>query len=230
MITHLIFDLDDTLYPSTAKMGDGITYRMLAFVADYLKVSFEEGKRLRARDMPQYGTTLEWLMAAHGLKDQESFFAAVHPDDETKDLDYDPNVRPFLENIKQHKVILTNAPREHAERVLDFLNVRDLFDGIIDIRKNDLRGKPYERAYRNALELIHGTVQNTLFLDDAQKYTEGYVRLGGDAVLVGPQQNPFDVKPNLKVPLPPVPGVKHGRTMPIDSIYGLAEILGTVNG
>lgn len=230
MITHLIFDLDDTLYPSTAKMGDGITYRMLAFVADYLKVSFEEGRRLRARDMPSYGTTLEWLMGAHGLKDQESFFAAVHPAEETNDLDPDPNLRPFLETIKLPKVILTNAPKEHADRVLDFLNVRDLFDGIVDIRKNNLKGKPYEYAYRNALNLTDGTVNDTLFLDDARKYTDGWTRLGGDAILVGPQKNPFDIKANMNVLLLPVPDVHSGNTMHIDSVYGLTEILSNLNG
>ena len=78
-VKHLIFDLDNTLYPATSKMDDGITRRMIAFVADWLKTDRAHAEILRAEGLPRYGTTLEWLMQEAGLQDIEAYFRAVHP-------------------------------------------------------------------------------------------------------------------------------------------------------
>ena len=58
---YLLFDLDNTLYPSTAAIDKGITHRMLSFIASYLHISYEEAIAKRNSRLPFYGTTLEWL-------------------------------------------------------------------------------------------------------------------------------------------------------------------------
>lgn len=80
--------------------------------------------------------------------------------------------------------ILTNAPLCHAQRVLEFLNVADLFVGIHDIQRNGFKGKPYPDAYRQALSTSGFTLEETVFFDDHKKYTKGYQDLGGQAVLI----------------------------------------------
>lgn len=223
-VSHLILDLDNTLYPSTSDMERGITHRMMTAVADYFHISYDEAVELRNQKLPQYSTTLAWLRA-EGLTDTEAYFAKVHPNNEADELPPDSNLRPLLLSIKQPKVILTNAPREHADRVLAKLGVSDLFVGICDIRSCNLNGKPSEGAYNAALQLCGGTLKDTLFIDDMLKYTNGYAMLGGTSVLVGDQSNHPLNKPLLGGKYAKQIEAAGGRTLHIKSIYSLPNLL-----
>ena len=153
----------------------------------------------------------------------EGFFRHVHPENEADELKEDPGLRPFLQSIEIPKIICTNAPREHAERVLKKLNVIDLFSEICDIRDFNLQGKPYPSAFKIALKKAGGTIENSIFIDDMLKYTDGWESLGGTAVLVGNKNghhlNPEAAAKNKEKPLHP------GRTLKIESIYKLPDIL-----
>lgn len=222
IVKNIIFDLDNTLYSPTSAMDAGITRRMMEAVAEFWRVDMETAVELRKKNVPRFSTTLEWLRS-EGLKDIETYFAKVHPDNEADELLCDNELRAFLQSIEQSKVILTNAPREHADRVLKKLNVADLFSAVIDIRACGLLGKPYASSYKMALQKIGGTIEDTIFLDDQCKYTDGYVALGGTALLVG-NKNGAHLSPdsaacnNESRPHP-------GRTVKIDSVYDLPKIL-----
>ncbi len=219
---NIIFDLDNTLYSPTSAMDAGITNRMMSAVAEFWNVGMEEAAALRKKNVPRFSTTLEWLRS-EGLSDVEGYFKKVHPDYEADELPYDPRLRPFLESIDARKVILTNAPREHADRVLAKLKIADLFSAVVDIRACGLLGKPYAQSYKIALEKIGGTIDDTIFLDDQYKYTDGFVALGGTAILVGNKNGTHlsqesSVASNERPPHP-------GRTLKIDSVYDLPKIL-----
>lgn len=224
---HLIFDLDNTLYPSSAEMDRGITRRMILCVAEFLGVSYGEALKARDREAWRFSTTLEWLRAK-GLVNTENYFARVHPENEADELPADENLRPLLKSIDIPKIILTNAPSEHAERVLSKLGVPDLFDGIVDIRRCGLRGKPYSAAYEIALAVCEGTAEDTIFIDDMLKYTDGWTALGGTAALVGSENGShlseelIARKYAIGSSLPPG---SRGKTFRIDSIYGLPALL-----
>ena len=183
-IEHLIFDLDNTLYPASSKMNDGITSRMIEMTARQAGVSVEEAAKLRAERMPIYGTSLGWLMAEHGLTDIQGFFDLVHPESEINELDQDSNLRPFLESLPYPMTVLTNSPTVHANRVLDFFGIRDLFIFISDIQTNGLKGKPYPNSYLSATFEKGYNLSNSLFFDDHEKYTKGFSAIGGKAILV----------------------------------------------
>lgn len=221
-VEHIIFDLDNTLYSSTSAMDAGITRRMMEAVADFFGVDVETAAKMRRENLPKFSTTLEWLRS-EGLSDTEKYFAQVHPENEADELAPDENLRGLISSISQSRVILTNAPREHAERVLKKLNVADLFSDIVDIRACGLQGKPYEGAYRAALEKCGGDVSNTIFVDDLLKYTDGFLALGGTAVLVG-NQNGRPLNPESPV-FAKVPQDKNGKLFKINSIYFLPDLL-----
>lgn len=243
-VSHLLFDLDNTLYPSSAEMDRGITRRMMGCVADFFHVSYEEAESLRAKHIAKFSTTLEWLRS-EGLTDTEEYFKAVHPENEADELDEQPALRPLLESIPIPKIILTNAPAEHAERVLEKLRVRDQFDAICDIRACGLLGKPYPQAFRTALETAGGTTADTLFLDDMRKYTDGFQAIGGTAVLIGSRNGePLDRSAAAvceaagqrsgATTTPPQNGggrpesavpPQNGRTLRINSVYELPKLL-----
>ncbi len=221
-IEHLIFDLDNTLYPASAAMDAGITRRMRECIMDFFHENAEAAAERRLRNIKNFSTTLEWLRH-EGMNNVEAYFAHVHPQNEADELESDERLRPFLQAIPIPKIICTNAPREHAERVLAKLNVRDLFDDICDIRDFNLQGKPYASAFQTALKKADATIDDALFLDDLVKYTNGYAAIGGTSVLVGTQNG----KPLSKDAaalfkgVPPHPG----RTFRINSVYELPDLI-----
>jgi putative hydrolase of the HAD superfamily len=193
MIQQLLFDLDNTLYPSSLPMDKGITSRMMRFIADFLNVSIEEAHEIRFGEKKHFSTTLEWLTTDYAFSDTELFFNTVHPESEISELSFDPKLRPFLQSLNMPMSILTNSPRVHAERVLEFYKIDDLFTSVIDIEKNNLRGKPHKSAFLNALTLSGFSIDETLFFDDYPTYLLGFQELGGKTVLV-----------NDKLPAPPL--------------------------
>ena len=222
IVKNIIFDLDNTLYSPTSAMDAGISRRMMAAVVDFLGTDLEAATELRHKNVPYYSTTLEWLRS-RGLTDVEGYFAKVHPDNEADELAYDKDLRSFLQSIEQKKIVLTNAPREHADRVLEKLKIADLFSAVVDIRACGLLGKPYANSYKIALEKCGGTIDDTIFLDDQYKYTDGFEALGGTALLVG-NKNGSHLRPDsaaVNKELPPHPG----RTIKIESVYDLPKIL-----
>jgi len=184
MITTLLFDLDNTLYSPEYGLEDEVVARMNEFVQQVLKKSLEECKRIRSERLPLYGTTLEWLMAEHGVTDYEAYFRFVHPDGEEAKLKPDPALKEFLQSIPLPKFILTNAPMEHADRILAKLELSQVFDGIYDIRFNMLRGKPHQEAYERVCADMHASIDEVLFIDDIPRYVDGFTKLGGKGLLI----------------------------------------------
>lgn len=221
MIKNLIFDLDMTVYSASSKMSTGISRRIIGYCARFFNIDFTQAILEREKALKTYETTLDWLKSS-GLTDVEDYFAYVHPESEVEELAYDPDLPALLESIKLPKMILTNSPGEHAEHVLKKLRVRDYFmPEISDIRANNLKGKPYDFSYRNALSIIGGTVEDTLFLDDWKTYVEGYAAIGGTAVQVGKI-----LEESRRAVLPEGSG---GRIFYIDSIYDLPRLLNELN-
>ena len=222
-IKHLLFDLDDTLYPSSSNMNAGINRRMIECVSDFFNCSIEEAKELKKKNIIHHSTTLEW-MRSEGFTDIEGFLAKVHPENEADELPEQLGLREFLLSLNIPKSILTNAPHEHADRVLKKLGIADLFECVTDIRDGNFYGKPYENAYRAALKKVGADVENTLFLDDLQKYTDGWNALGGTAILIGPT-NGLPLADDAKA-MTNKDRSTWGKTIRLNSIYQLPEILG----
>ena len=224
--THLLFDMDNTLYPASSAMDKGITRRMLECVADFFHCTMDEAIALRSERIVHYSTTLEWLRS-EGLTDVEGFLAHVHPSNEAEELPPQPGLRDFLISLNMPMSILTNAPHEHADTVLEKLGIADLFEAVTDIRDAGFNGKPYPDSYMAALKKVGATIENTLFLDDMQKYTDGWVALGGTAVLIGsPNGKPLaeDAESMKKARAANTTG-KTGKTIRMKSIYEIKGIL-----
>ncbi len=184
MIRAVIFDLDNTLYPASASMEADTVRRMNEYVARAVGLPVDEATALRRERMPNYGTTLEWLMAERGLRDYEDYFAYVHPDGEEEAVAFDPALGPFLDSIALPKYVFTNAPMEHADRVLRKLRVADRFERVFDVRFCDLKGKPAASAVDKVIATIGFKADETIFADDVPRYVRGFVDRGGRGVLV----------------------------------------------
>jgi putative hydrolase of the HAD superfamily len=205
MIRYILFDLDNTLYPVSSGMEEALQRRIIGYVRSFLGLpSPEEALRVRAEGITRHGTTLEWLIHEKGLTDIDGYYAAVHPDGEEDDLSVDPDLRPFLESLPVPKAILTNSPREHSDRILKKLGIRDLFTHVFDMRWNGNRGKPLPSAFYRALNVLGASPAETLFIDDHPRYVEGYLALGGKGLLLDEQ----DSHPDF-----PHPRIRHLREL-----------------
>ncbi len=61
-----IFDLDNTLYPPSAKLFDLIDERMGGFIMRLLNVDAVEARRVQKQYFHDHGTTMAGLMRHHG--------------------------------------------------------------------------------------------------------------------------------------------------------------------
>ena len=200
MIRHLLFDIDNTLYSASNLMERRISERMFQFIADFLSVPLEEAIKLQRARRRNYGTTLEWLECEYHFNDRNTYFEAVHPASEISELQPDPNLRDFLLSLQLPMTVLTNAPMAHAERVLNFFNISDLFLGIFDISYNQGKGKPQPEAFTKPLAAVHKTVEETLFLDDCPAYVQGFIKIGGRSVLIDEKERCTDFTKTSGIP------------------------------
>ncbi|OHD16986.1 MAG: hypothetical protein A2087_00235 [Spirochaetes bacterium GWD1_61_31] len=184
MIKALFFDLDNTLYPANASMEDEIVDRMAAYAGQLLGISPAKAMLRRRESLIQYGTTLEWLMSEHGFTAVEEFFATVHPAGEEANLPIDPALPAFLASLSLPKFIFTNAPREHAERILAKFQIEQHFSAIYDIRFNGLTGKPARSAVERVLKAAGYAASESLFVDDVPRYVQGFCACGGHGILI----------------------------------------------
>ncbi|MBU8913144.1 MAG: pyrimidine 5'-nucleotidase [Spirochaetales bacterium] len=186
MIQYLLLDLDNTVYPESSGLGRFMGARMGEFMVRHLDVSHERAVELRRSGLARHGTTLKWLIQEHDLTEIEEFIEFVHPTNLGEFLtDEDRRAaQDTLDEIDLPASILTNAPKEHAERVLRWLGIRGRFEHVFDIRFNSLAGKPALSAYSRALENAGAEPGSTLFADDVLQYLLPFRDLGGHAVHV----------------------------------------------
>jgi putative hydrolase of the HAD superfamily len=183
VIAYILFDLDHTLYSSKFGLENNVRHRIREYTASFLGLSAEDAWKERIEKEHIYGTNLEWLIAEKGFTDIDSYLKAVHPPDEADTLLPDPALNKFLEEISIPKAILTNSPREHADRILGILGMGKFFTHIFDIRLCNYTGKPSPLFYNKALEILGLKAETVLFIDDIPRYIEGFINLGGKGIL-----------------------------------------------
>lgn len=147
-----LFDLDDTLHDAGAYVFGALHESMGVFVQRELRITREEADRLRRQYWLRYGATLLGLVKHHGVKPAH-FLHETHllPGLEERVTGHRHDLA-VLRRLPGRKLILTNAPRAYALRVLQALGIAQLFDGVITIEDmamfGHLRPKPDARMFR----------------------------------------------------------------------------------
>jgi len=141
----LIFDLDNTLYPSTCNLFAQVSDLIGQYVRDTLKLEADAAYRVQKDYFHRYGTTLRGLMTEHDI-DPADYLAKVH-DIDVSVVAPAPELATALDDLPGRKLIFTNASRGHAERVMDQLGIADRFETIFDIVDADYIPKPQQQPY-----------------------------------------------------------------------------------
>jgi putative hydrolase of the HAD superfamily len=140
-----VFDLDNTLYPPSARLFDQIEVRMTAWVMRALGVSRPEADRLRRHYWETHGTTLAGLMREHGI-DPGPYLTDVH-DISFDALAPDPVLAARIAALPGRRIVYTNGCAPYAERVLAARGLTGLFDAIYGVEHAGFHPKPDRAAF-----------------------------------------------------------------------------------
>jgi len=162
-----VFDLDNTLYPPSARLFDQIEVRMTAWVMQTLGVDRPEADRLRRHYWATYGTTLAGLIQEHGV-DPGPYLTDVH-DISLAHLEADPLLERRIAALPGRRIVYTNGCAPYAERVLSARGLANLFDAVYGVEHAGFLPKP-ERAAFEAVFSADGLTpaRAAMFEDDAR--------------------------------------------------------------
>lgn len=163
-IDHWIFDLDNTLYPASAKLFDQIDVKMGDYISRLLNIDAVEAKRIQKQFFLSHGTTLSGLMEAHGIEPGH-FLDYVH-DIDLEVIDEDRELALALAALPGRKIVFTNGDAPYAERVLQRLGLSASFEAIHDIRACNYVPKPEQGSYEALCRTLEIKPDRALFVED----------------------------------------------------------------
>ena len=183
--TTIFFDLDDTLYPSSAGLWKAIKGRMNDYMREHMDIDEKEIPQLREKYFLQYGTTLRGLQAHHKIN-MDEYLAYVH-DLPLKDyLTPDSLQRSVIASLPTRNLIFTNADIPHAQRVLTVFNLNDLFSTIVDVNAVAPYCKPMPESFEIAMKLAGETdPSRCVMIDDIKRTTRAAKEAGMFSILYG---------------------------------------------
>lgn len=150
-----LFDLDDTLHNASHRAFTELNASMSAYMVTYLGMTDEQAAALRNRYWQRYGATLTGLQRHHGVKPAH-FLHETHklPGLEAH-LHGHAHDLAALRRLPGRKLLMTNAPRSYAERVLTAIGLAGVFERLICVEDMQLFGhsrpKPDARMFRVVL-------------------------------------------------------------------------------
>jgi putative hydrolase of the HAD superfamily len=185
-LTHIetwLFDLDNTLYPLASGLAGLVSDRITDFVADLTGLPRGEAHALQKQYLLEHGITLGGLMSRHGV-DPQVYHAHLNqvPLDV---LTPDPALKAALARLPGRRIVFTNADEIHAQRVLDKLELSELFESVFHIGHAGYSPKPSPEAYA-LLALAHAVEpRETAFFEDTVRNLAPAAALGMTTILVG---------------------------------------------
>lgn len=184
-VREWVFDLDNTLYPHHSNLFAQIDVRITHFVSELLTLPSDEARTIQKQLYKDYGTTLNGLMALHGI-DPDDFLQKVH------DIDYsglqpDAALGEAIRALPGRRFIFTNGDRKHAERTAKQLGILDHFDEIFDIIAAELEPKPAPSTYARFLERHGVEPEHAAMFEDLGRNLEVPKSLGMKTVLIVPR-------------------------------------------
>jgi putative hydrolase of the HAD superfamily len=161
----LLCDLDDTLYPTHQGVMRAVGERISRFMIERLDIPSEHAPDLRRYYHDRYGTSMRGLILHYGIR-PDDYLEYVHDLPLAEFIQRDPRLDAMLSRICLTKVVVTNASREHAERVLAILGVSHHFARILDIRDFGFHSKPHRAAYERSLHCLGAQPSECILVED----------------------------------------------------------------
>lgn len=151
-----LFDLDNTLHDAGAWVFGAMNDAMRRYVCDALGVTPAQADALRAAYWRRYGSTMLGLVRHHAVRPAH-FLHETHrfPDLEQRVTGHRHDLAAIA-RLPGRRVVLTNAPRAYALRVLRALGALRLFDEILSIEDMRMFGRWRPKPDRRMLRRVAG--------------------------------------------------------------------------
>lgn len=177
-----LFDLDDTLHDAANASMPGIHAAMGEYIERELRLTREQSDALRRRYWLRYGATLLGLVRHHGVQ-AAHFLHDTHrlPGLEARVRGHRHDLAA-LARLAGRRLVLTNAPRAYALRVLGALRIAHLFDAVVTIEDMSmfgrLRPKPDARMLRALTARLRVPPQRCVLVEDTPGHLSAARRVG----------------------------------------------------
>jgi len=158
---------------------------MTRFVMAALDVDHATANHLRDHYWQTYGTTLAGLMREHGV-DPGPYLDEVH-DIELGHLEADHELRARIINLPGRKIVYTNGPKVHAERVTEARGLSGIFDAIYGVEHAGFLPKPERAAFDVVFDLDGLQPAEGAMFEDDHRNLKAPHDMGMRCVLVGPK-------------------------------------------
>jgi putative hydrolase of the HAD superfamily len=186
------FDLDNTLYPHTARVTEALEEKMNAYVAEIAQLDNLDAAKMRQGYFERYGTTLRGLQLHHAVN-TEAYLARVHDIQIEALVTRNQLLCDLMQPILNQSTVFTNSPREHAIRVLTALGFKDQQWSIVDIRATDFQPKPQLAAYEAALRAAHAEPASSVLFEDTLVNLKTAKAIGMQTVYIHPDPTSITV-------------------------------------
>jgi putative hydrolase of the HAD superfamily len=171
-----IFDLDNTLYPTSCGLFTLVQAKMNEYIRDRLGLDEAGAAALRRKYFLEHGTTMNGLMTVDRI-DPHEFLAFVHEVD-LACVPEDPALAAAIGKLQGRKIVFTNGSVRHAERLLEHLGIGHEFTGIIDIVACEFLPKPAISGYRELLRRHDVVPTKALMVEDIARNLAPAAELG----------------------------------------------------
>lgn len=165
-IKNWVIDLDNTLYSPHSNVFPQIHARMDEYIQRHFGGTREKAGEIRKNYFYKYGTSLRGLMVEEKIA-PDAFLDFVH-DVDLSSVQPRPDLKAALQKQPGRKVIFTNADRRHAARILEKLDLADVFESVFDIEDGAYICKPQHDAYQALLHRFGMQASESLLADDME--------------------------------------------------------------
>jgi putative hydrolase of the HAD superfamily len=181
-----LFDLDNTLHDAGAWVFSEMNDTMRRYVVEALGVSPEEADALRNRYWRSYGSTMLGLVRHHAVRPAH-FLHETHrfPGLEERVTGHRHDLAAIA-RLRGRRVVLTNAPRAYALRVLGALGIVRLFDDVLSIEDMRMFGhwrpKPDCRMLRQVAHRLGVHPSRCVLVEDSLQNVLAARRVGMEPI------------------------------------------------
>lgn len=164
-IDSWVFDLDHTLYTLDQNQHKAMEERICLFVQKHFGIAREPAWDMQKRYLRENGSTLGGLIQHHDV-DPDIY---LDTDNDVNALGLAPNaaLRAGLSRLPGTRIVFTNNCGRFAKRVLQRLEIDDLFSTIVDTRVMNFVPKPMPAAYEVMLAHSGIAPERAAMFDDS---------------------------------------------------------------
>lgn len=185
------FDIDNCLYKRSTRIHDMMQVKIHNYFKQNLQLNDEQAHALHVNYYKTYGLALEGLVRNHQVDALEYNSQVDDLLDLKSVLSYNEELRSLIIKIREshHYDVLwliTNAYKNHALRVISFLGLGDLFDGLTycDYSHFPIICKPMKEFFFQTLDTVQvdkedpAALEQVSFVDDSEINVKAAFDLG----------------------------------------------------